>query len=115
MPVFLLDENVHKPDTIIDRCAKAGVQVLRVHQLDLNRTEDPIIFEEALAEGYVVVTGNLRDFRPLVARWVEQGNDFPGAVWLQTNRYRDVEAIIRKIIEVAASYDDDLVKEWWLD
>ena len=51
MPVFLLDENVHKPDTIIDHCAKAGVQVLRVHQLDLNRTEDPIIFEEAWRQG----------------------------------------------------------------
>jgi hypothetical protein len=61
-----------------------------------------------------MVTGNLKDFRPLVARCVEQGNDFPGAVWLQINRYRDVEAIIRKIIEVAAIYDDDLVKKWWL-
>lgn len=115
MPVFLLDENVHKPDKIIDRCAQSGVTVLRVHQLGLNRTEDPLIFEHALAAGYVMVTGNLHDFRPLIAGWVERGNDFPGAIWLQTNKYRNVEAIIRKIIEVAAVYDEDLVKEWWLD
>jgi predicted nuclease of predicted toxin-antitoxin system len=115
MPVFLLDENVHKPDTIIDRCAQVGVEVLRVHQLSLNQADDPLIFEHALAAGYVLVTGNLKDFRPLVARWIERGNDFPGAIWLQTNKYRDVEAIIRKIIEVAEVYDKDLVKEWWLD
>ncbi len=115
MPIFLLDENVHKPNTIIERCAQARVEVLRVHQLELNQTDDSLIFEHALAAGYVMVTGNLKDFRPLVARWLEQGYEFPGAIWLQTNKYRDVEAIIRKIIEVAKIYDEDLVKEWWLD
>lgn len=115
MPTFLLDENVHKPDTIIDRCAVMGVAVLRVHQLGLNRTDDAIIFEYILQTGYVFVTANIKDFRPQAIEWEQRGNRFPGAIWLQRNKCRSVEAIIHKIVEVAESYEDDPVKEWWLD
>ena len=115
MPVFLLDENVHHPDTIIQRCDQKGVEVVRVHQLGLDQTDDDIIFGHALEAGYVMVTGNLKDFRPLVTQHIAEGMDFPGAIWLQSTKYRDVEAIIHKIIEVAEIYDDDLIKEWWLD
>lgn len=115
MPIFLLDENVHKPDTIIERCRLEGIEVLRVHQLGLNQTDDPIIFQCVLENGYVFITGNIKDFRADAIRWVQEGHDFPGAIWLQPEKYRNVEGIIRKIIEVAAAYESDVVKEWWLD
>lgn len=115
MPTFLLDENVHKPDTIIERCARVGITVLRVHQLGLNQTDDPVIFQYVLEAGYVFVTGNIRDFRAQAMEWMREGKPFPGAIWLQPNKYRNVEAIIQKIVEVAALYEGDLVKEWWLD
>ncbi|MBN1429865.1 MAG: DUF5615 family PIN-like protein [Anaerolineae bacterium] len=115
MPTFLLDENVHKPDNIIERCKKEGIEVLRVHQLRLNQTDDPVIFQYVLENGYVFVTGNIKDFRADAIRWAQEGHDFPGAIWLQPEKYRNVEGIIRKIIEVAAVYESDVVKEWWLD
>jgi hypothetical protein len=115
MPVYLLDENVHWPDTIIERCAQAGIKVLRVHQLELNQTDDPVIFQHVLEAGYVFVTGNIKDFREQAILWMEEGNNFAGAIWLQRNKYRNLEGIIRKIIEVDSRYEDDLIKEWWLD
>jgi len=115
IPVFLLDENVHRPDYIIERCALHEIRVLRVHQLGLNDTDDPIIFQRALEEGYVFVTGNIKDFRAQAIEWMAEGNDFAGAIWLQFNKYRNVEAIIQKIIEVAGIYENDPVREWWLD
>jgi predicted nuclease of predicted toxin-antitoxin system len=115
MPAFLLDENVHSPDYIIERCAKEGIEVARVHQFGLDETDDPIIFQYALEEGYIFVTANIRDFRAQAIEWMEQGNNFAGAIWLQWNKYRNVEDIIRKIIEVARTYENDVLKEWWLD
>jgi predicted nuclease of predicted toxin-antitoxin system len=114
MPVFLLDENVHHPDHIIERCAAVGIEVLRVHQLGLDRTDDMIIYDVALREGYVLVTGNVEDFREQAISHMQKGKPFPGVILLQFNRYRNVEAIIRRIKEVAANYDDDQTREWWL-
>src|SRR5689334_7424402 len=106
MPIFLLDENVHKPDKIIMRCAEKGIEVLRVHQLRLNQTDDPIIFDYALQEGLVFVTGNVQDFRGQANKWIQEGKPYAGAIWLQDEKYRNVEGIIRKIIEVATIYDE---------
>ncbi len=77
MPVYLLEENVHKPDKIISRCEAEGIKILRVHQVDLNQTDDVEIFQYAMASGYVVVTGNIRDFSPEQKRWIEEGTSFP--------------------------------------
>ena len=115
MPIFLLDENVHKPDTIIERCMASGIEVLRVHQLGLNQTDDAIIFQHVLDRGYVLVTANVKDFRAFAIQRIEAGQDFAGAIWLPPNKQRNVEGIIRKIKDVAAVYDSDVVKEWWLD
>jgi predicted nuclease of predicted toxin-antitoxin system len=114
MPVFLLDENVNKPDYIIQRCAEKGLEVLRVHQLGLEQTDDEWIFEYALQVGYVVVTANVEHFRVLLTRWMEEGNPFPGVIFLQWTKQRNVEAIIRKIMQVAVLYEQQSYKEWWL-
>lgn len=115
MPTFLLDENVHHPDYVIKRCAEKGISVLRVHQLGLNQTDDAIIFRYALEAGHIVVTGNIRDFRSQTIVWLKEGKEYPGALWLQPEKYRNVEAIIRKIIEISQSYETDPAREWWLD
>lgn len=114
MPTYLLDENVHKPDTIIARCEAEGIEVIRVHQIDLNEAEDPEIFRCAMEQGYIVVTGNIRDFRPAQKVWLEAGNEFPGVIYLSTVHYRNVEDIIRKIIEVEAEYQNTDLREWWV-
>ena len=114
MPVYLLDENVHKPDKIISRCAAEGIEVIRVHQVELNRTDDPEIFRYAMENGFVVVTGNIRDFSPEQKRWIEEGNEFPGVIYLSTVHYRNVEDIIRKIIEVEQVYGETELRQWWV-
>lgn len=114
MPVFLLDENVHHPEYIIERCVAVGIEVLRVHQLGLDNTDDMIIYEVALEAEYILVTGNVEDFREQAIKRIQTGKPFPGVILLQSNRYRNVEAIISRIKEVAANYDNDQTREWWL-
>jgi len=114
MPIYLLDENVNKPDAIITRCAALGIKVIRVHQIGLNDTEDAVIFRYALQRGYVVVTGNIRDFRPEQQRWLAAGHPFPGAIYLSSTHYRNIEAIIRQIITVEQQYQMTDLREWWV-
>ncbi len=114
MPIFLLDENVSNPDAIVSRCGVEGIEVIRVHQVGLDQTDDVDIFRYAMVRGYIVVTGNIRDFRPEQKKWIEEGNAFPGAIYLSTVHYRNVEDIIRKIIEVEKTYDETDLREWWV-
>jgi predicted nuclease of predicted toxin-antitoxin system len=114
MPVFLLDENVHKPDKIIERCAEQGIEVFRVHQFGLNRTDDPIILDYALEHDLVFVTANIKDFREQTIEWMQESTKFAGVIFLQGEKHRNVEGIIRKIIEVAAVYETAQYREWWL-
>jgi predicted nuclease of predicted toxin-antitoxin system len=114
MPIFLLDENVSNPETIISRCGIERIEVIRVHQIGLDQTDDVDIFQYAMARGYIVVTGNIRDFRPEQMKWIEEGNAFPGAIYLSTVHYRNVEEIIRKIIEVEETYNQTDLREWWV-
>lgn len=114
MPTYLLDENVSKPDTIISRCAIEGIEVIRVHQIGLDQTDDANIFRYAMARGYIIVTGNIRDFRPEQKKWIEEGNVSPGAIYLSTVHHRNVEDIVRKIIEVETMYDETDLCEWWV-
>jgi predicted nuclease of predicted toxin-antitoxin system len=114
MPIFLLDENVHKPDDIIARCEAQGIEVIRVHQINLNQTKDLVIFRYAIEQGYIVVTGNVRDFRPEQTAWLEAGNEFPGVIYLSWVHYRNVENIIRMIIKVEGEYNNTDLREWWV-
>jgi predicted nuclease of predicted toxin-antitoxin system len=114
MPVYLLDENVNKPDAIISRCEKEGIEVIRVHQIGLNQADDMHIFQYGMEQGYVLVTGNIRDFRPAQKQWIEEGNEFPGVIYLSTVHYRNVGDIIRKIVEVEETYDETDLREWWV-
>jgi predicted nuclease of predicted toxin-antitoxin system len=114
MPTYLLDENVTRPDKIIGRCEAEGIEVIRVHQIGLNETDDPEIFRYAMEQGYIVITGNIRDFRPEQKTWLEGGNEFPGVIYLSTVHYRNVEDIIRMIIAVEAEYATTDLREWWV-
>ena len=114
MPVYLLDENVHRPEAIIRRCKDEGVEVVRVHQFDLEQTEDSIIFAYAMAHNLIIVTGNIQDYRPLQQDWIEKGNAVPGVIYCSTVHYRNVEAIIQMILYVDATYEDTQLREWWV-
>ena len=112
MPTYLLDENVNRPDYIIERCRNLDIEVLRVHQLELDQTEDGIIFQTAIEQGYIVVTGNMQDFHPLQTEWLNKGHEFPGVSYLSANAYRNADQIAEKIIEVEQNYQPN--GEWWV-
>jgi hypothetical protein len=112
MPTFLLDENIHEPDYIIERCAEFDIEVVRVHQLDLDNTEDEVIFEFAMNAGYIIVTANVRDFRPLQTAWIEAEKVFPGVIYVSRNKYRNPDLIIQRIVEVES--DPIEGSEWWV-
>jgi len=60
---------------------------------DLAGRNDRIILEVACSEGRAVVTNNIKDFRPLAAKWLAQGRAHAGLILLPSTRTRTRNAI----------------------
>jgi hypothetical protein len=71
--------------------------ILRQHGLDVEAVadrpdlvgrSDAFVFEVACSEGRAVVTNNIKDFRPIAARWLAQGRVHAGLILLPSSRTR---------------------------
>ena len=109
---FLLDENIASHD-LIALCDAFDLNVARVHELELTRTDDDIIFEYAMEHNTIIVTANVRDFRKQHADWIKAGKSSPGIVLLQSTRHRNIFDIVETLLRVVNSYVPDL--EWWVE
>jgi predicted nuclease of predicted toxin-antitoxin system len=88
----ILDEQL-SPQIAALLC-KAGYDVDAVAERDdLAGCSDRIIFEVANIEGRAVVTNNIKDFRPLAAEWLAQGQVHAGLILLPSARTRTRHAI----------------------
>jgi hypothetical protein len=113
MAVYLLDENVNESGRIARRCAAYGLKVYRVHDFGLLETDDRIIFEFARQRGYVLVTGNIDEFRIFQRETAERGELCPGTIYIPPRLQKNTELIIRRILEVETEeyYQGG---EWWV-
>jgi hypothetical protein len=92
--IFLADENVN--GKAIEIAQAAGVQIIRDQDLDrvadLNCTiqdYDQCLFDYAVANGYVIVTGNRVDFEPKFYQFAESGTDHPGLVLIRPEYHKN--------------------------
>ena len=53
---------------------------------------DTVIFEVACSEGRAVITNNIKDFRPLAARWLAEGRIHSGLILVPSARTRTRDA-----------------------
>jgi hypothetical protein len=107
---FLTDENIN--GDAIELARKIwDVRIVRPVDVGLMRTADMLLFEYAIREGYVLVTGNTRHFAPLVKRWIAEGNTHPGIVYI-TKKHRDNSHLIAQMLALYAAEPMTIRTEW---
>jgi len=114
MVVFLLDENVNRSGVIKERCAEEwDIEIYRVHDVGLIARPDREILDFAREHDYVIVTGNVYEFRAFQQEILEKGESLPGIIYIPSSFIKNVELIMRRIAEVAyEDYHRD--GEWWV-
>jgi hypothetical protein len=83
--ILFTDADVDGP--AIKLAGEWDVEIVRAADVRLRTAPDPIIFEYALEHGYVVVTGNIQDYAPLVKAWLASGETHPGIICI-TKKHR---------------------------
>lgn len=83
---LLLDEMW--PPAIAEALRNRGHEVVAVaERRDLRGMSDTAIFDAAQAEGWVIVTENVVDYRPLAAAAMRAGRDSPALIYTSNRAY----------------------------
>jgi predicted nuclease of predicted toxin-antitoxin system len=102
----LLDEQLSP--RIAALLPQAGLDVEAVaDRPDLVGRSDMVIFEVACREDRVVITNNIRDFRPLAAQWLAQGRTHAGLILLPSARTRTLAATTMLADRIASILRDN--------
>jgi predicted nuclease of predicted toxin-antitoxin system len=96
---LLTDEDVDGPAITIAR-EQFGLQVIRVVDAGFAHTDDLEVFRYAEQNGYVVVTGNFKDFPTILAEWVAAGNQHSGVIIIGSKHHKNSLHIARKLAEI---------------
>ena len=83
----LLDEQLSPQIAVLLRQVGLDVEAV-ADRADLVGRSDMVIFEVACSEGRAVITNNIKDFRPLAAEWLAQGQVHGGLILLPSARTR---------------------------
>lgn len=88
---LLLDEQLSPQLAVALR--EAGIDAVAVKErTELIGLPDPALFDAARNDGRVVVTNNIKDFRPLAAQCLAAGGTHPGLILLPSTRSRTRQA-----------------------
>jgi hypothetical protein len=104
------DEDVH--DDIIRglRRREPALDIVRVVDVGLGHTPDPLILEWAAREGRVLITGDLNSMVGFALGRVQAGLPMPGVLALKENV--GIGRVIDDILLVAQCYTADEMKDW---
>lgn len=97
-----------------------GHQVVAVaERLDLRGLPDEAIFDAALAEGWVIVTENVVDYRPLAADAMRAGRAYPPIIYTSNRAYpranrRTAGRLVVALDALLSTRESDQ-SEYWLD
>lgn len=113
----LLDEQLSPRIAELLRDRGLDVQAV-VDRRDLAGRSDRLILEVAAAEERAVITNNVKDFRPLAAERLAQGESHAGLILLPSTRTRTrgaVETLTNAIEEILREHPDGLAaSERWI-
>jgi len=98
---LLADENVTVDALTIVSSLDRHVRIVRAGEAGLAHTPDPVIFAYAVQHRQVIVTGNIKDYRPLVAKWLQAGHEFEGIIYIKPEHQKNAAHIARKLVELA--------------
>ena len=93
---FLCDEHIGVP--VYRALEEMGFDVLHILVLGLGGIDDPEVLQYARDEGRILLTRNYKDFAPLVEKWVNTRESFPGVLFVATSiPQADVGAHVRAV------------------
>ncbi len=112
---LLLDEMW--PPAVAEALRRRGHDVVAVAALpDLRGKSDEEIVEVALAEGRVIVTENVVDYRSLMAIAMRDGRDFPPLIFTSNRRWPRAKGVVGRLIEALDALltaDEPITGEYW--
>ena len=82
-----------------DALRRAGVEVVASRAVGMSGKSDDEQLEFAVAAGYVLCTGNGRDFFPLHRKYIEAARIHPGII-VRTSRRHSLEEESRRIVRI---------------
>lgn len=87
---------------------------------DLRGKSDELVFALAQTESRVLVTDNVADYRPLLARAIQGGHAHPGVVFTTNRRFprgdpRTVGRIVLALHELLEESPSLAHREFWLE
>ena len=115
---LLLDEMWRH--SVAEVLRQRGHDVVAVTALpDLRGKPDEEIVEAARAEGRVIVTENVVDYRPLMAIAMRDGRDFPPLIFTSNRRWsRANQGVVGRLIaalDALLTADEPITGEYWLE
>jgi hypothetical protein len=111
---FYTDEDVNGAAIRIARTR--GVSIITADEAGMLGAADSDHFEHAIEKGVILVTANIRHFKPLFDGWMAAGRDHPGAVLITSKKYEDSHTIADELtlIHEAAEPEDMKNRIWWV-
>ena len=107
---LLTDEDIDGPVIAIAR-KQFELQTIRVVDVGLEHAEDLDIFRYAQENGYVIVTGNFKDFPSIFAEWLADGNQHAGVTIVGSKHLKNSLHIAQELVKLAAQDMQNRV-EW---
>jgi hypothetical protein len=77
---FYADDDVDGP--AIRWARKLGILIVTSNEAGNSGARDSEHFSYAVEHGYVLITGNKKDYEPLFYEWAESGADHPGMIFI---------------------------------
>lgn len=102
----LLDEQLSPQIAVLLRQVGLDVEAV-ADRPDLVGRSDMVIFEVACREDRAVITNNIKDFRPLAAQWLAQGQVHGGLILLPSARTRTRAATTMLADRIASILQDN--------
>ena len=95
--IFYADEDVDGGAIKIAR--NIGVEIITVNDAGNRTADDPTQFAYAVEHGYVFVTNNEKDFRPLYIELSINMEEHPGVIFIKSEHRKNSVLVARELKE----------------
>jgi hypothetical protein len=106
---FYTDEDVHGDAIKIAR--HRGVAIVTANEAGMGGSEDEDHFAYAVETGFILVSANVQDFRPLFDAWVAAGREHPGMVLISSRKAQRAGTIADGLCLIYENYGRDELRD----
>lgn len=78
-----------------------GIKLVTAAEAGMLYADDLDHFTYAIQHGYVLVTANIQDFRPLYVDWLAGGREHPGIVFITPDESRHSSYLAEMLVLIA--------------